>query len=46
MAMIFSRAVNLNKLKRSAFLFGPRMTGKSFLLRNLNARLYIDLLES
>lgn len=43
--MIFSRAIHLDNLKRSAFLFGPRMTGKSFLLRQLNAHLYVDLLD-
>jgi predicted AAA+ superfamily ATPase len=43
--MIFKRSLQLTHLKRSAFLFGPRMTGKTFLLRELPADLYIDLLD-
>jgi len=30
--VIFKRSLNLSTLKRSAFLFGPRMTGKTYLL--------------
>ena len=43
--MIFKRSLQLERLRRSAFLFGARMTGKTFLLRNLRADLYIDLLD-
>jgi len=32
--MIFKRTLNLSSVKRSAFLFGPRMTGKTFLLHH------------
>jgi len=35
--MIFKRLLRLEDLSRSAFLFGPRMTGKTFLLNNLYA---------
>ncbi|MBI4371237.1 MAG: ATP-binding protein [Elusimicrobia bacterium] len=35
----------MTPLKRSAFLFGPRMTGKTFLLRDLSADLFSDLLD-
>ncbi|PWU12631.1 MAG: ATPase [Bdellovibrio sp.] len=41
----FIREVNLNQYKSSVFLFGPRMTGKSYLLQRLKADLKIDLLE-
>ena len=43
--MEFLRDLKLGGLKESAFLFGPRMTGKSTLLRSLKASLYIDLLN-
>ncbi len=43
--MVFQRLIHLTDLRRSAFLFGPRMTGKSFLLRQLSAGLYVDLLD-
>ena len=43
--VIFKRSLRLAHLSRSAFLFGPRMTGKTFLLRELPADLYIDLLD-
>lgn len=43
--MFFKRSLSLTRLRRSAFLFGPRMTGKTFLLRNLPADLYVDLLD-
>ncbi len=43
--MIFKRSIRLAPLQRSAFLFGPRMTGKTFLLRELPADLVIDLLD-
>ncbi len=43
--MIFKRFLRLANLLGSAFLFGPRMTGKTFLLRELPSDLYIDLLD-
>jgi uncharacterized protein len=43
--MIFKRSLQLSHLAGSAFLFGPRMTGKTFLLRELPSDLYIDLLD-
>lgn len=43
--MLFERSLRLSPLKRSAFLFGPRMTGKTLLLRALPAALYVDLLD-
>lgn len=43
--MIFKRSLRLAPLQRSAFLFGPRMTGKTFLLRELPADLAVDLLD-
>ncbi len=43
--MIFKRSLRLAPLQRSAFLFGPRMTGKTSLLRELSADLVIDLLD-
>ncbi len=41
----FKRLLDLKKIKTSAFLFGPRMTGKTFLLRGLKFSLFIDLLD-
>src|SRR3990167_6074056 len=43
--MKFNRILDLSKLHSSAFLFGPRMTGKTFLLKGLKAALYYDLLD-
>lgn len=43
--MEFNRILKLEKLKSSAFVFGPRMTGKSYLLRALKSQLYVDLLD-
>lgn len=43
--MIFKRSLSLSNLKRSAFVFGPRMTGKTFLLKELRSDLYIDLID-
>lgn len=43
--MEFLRALKLDGLRASAFLFGPRMTGKSHLLRPLKSSLSIDLLD-
>jgi uncharacterized protein len=45
--MEYSRLAPLSKIKRSFFLFGPRMTGKSFLLHKLFPNSpYYDLLRS
>ena len=43
--MEFGRILKLEKLKSSAFVFGPRMTGKTYLLRGLKSQLYVDLLD-
>lgn len=43
--MSFPRLLNLDKISGSLFLFGPRMTGKTFLLRRLRSALFIDLLD-
>jgi len=43
--MRFDRTLTFSDLKGSAFLFGPRMTGKTFLLRALRSELYVDLLD-
>lgn len=43
--MNFERWIDLGKGKTSAFLFGPRLTGKTFLLRRLAFALYLDLLD-
>ena len=43
--MNFTRQLRLEGLKLSAFVFGPRMTGKTFLLRRLECALFIDLLD-
>lgn len=43
--MLFKRSLHLGALRRSAFLLGPRMTGKTFLLRGLPADLVVDLLD-
>ena len=43
--MSFTRQLQLEGLKLSAFVFGPRMTGKTFLLRQLECALFIDLLD-
>ncbi|OGR83140.1 MAG: hypothetical protein A2901_04795 [Elusimicrobia bacterium RIFCSPLOWO2_01_FULL_54_10] len=42
--MLFKRKLNLNKISGSAFIFGPRMTGKTSLIKQLPASLFIDLL--
>jgi len=42
--MSYQRLINLDKISGSLFLFGPRMTGKTFLLRRLHPALFIDLL--
>jgi uncharacterized protein len=41
----YSRTVNPIDFKSSAFIFGPRMTGKSHLLSLVPAELFIDLLD-
>ena len=43
--MIFDRILKLDKLRNSAFIFGPRMTGKTHLIRGLKSRLFVDLLD-
>ncbi len=43
--MNFHRSLQLNKISGSLFLFGPRMTGKTFLLRQLRHALFLDLLD-
>lgn len=43
--MNFPRLLNLDKISGSLFLFGPRMTGKTFLLHRLHSALFIDLLD-
>ena len=43
--MLFKRALRLGSTRRSAFLFGPRMTGKTSLLKELPADLFVDLLD-
>ncbi|MCU0666065.1 MAG: AAA family ATPase [Candidatus Omnitrophica bacterium] len=43
--MSYQRLLNLDKISGSLFLFGPRMTGKTFLLRRLHPALFIDLLD-
>jgi predicted AAA+ superfamily ATPase len=43
--MDFQRLLKLEHISDSLFLFGPRMTGKTYLLRRLNADLFVDLLD-
>ena len=43
--MNYKRTLNLHNLSQSAFLFGPRMTGKTHLLSELHPALLIDLLD-
>lgn len=43
--MNFQRQLKLEGLRLSAFVFGPRMTGKTFLLRRLDCALFVDLLD-
>ena len=42
---IFPRELNLKDFKGSAFLFGPRMTGKTALLKKITNAKYFDLLD-
>ncbi len=43
--MNFQRQLRLEDLRLSAFIFGPRLTGKTFLLRQLKCALFFDLLD-
>ncbi|MDE2010361.1 MAG: ATP-binding protein [Candidatus Omnitrophica bacterium] len=43
--MEFPRLLKLEHISDSLFLFGPRMTGKTYLLRRLKTDLFIDLLD-
>ncbi len=43
--MRFHRLLDLQKVKTSAFLFGPRMTGKTSLIKSLKGAHQIDLLD-
>ena len=43
--MKFKRALTLHDIKSSAFLFGPRLTGKTTLLRDLPFDAFFDLLD-
>lgn len=43
--MNFERILELQKIPGSLFLFGPRMTGKTYLLRRLQPALFVDLLD-
>jgi uncharacterized protein len=43
--MQFKRLLDLSMTQNSLFLLGPRMTGKTSLLRQLQSSLFIDLLD-
>lgn len=43
--ILFKREIDLNKPKSSLFLLGPRMTGKTHLLKEVDFDLFIDLLD-
>ncbi len=43
--MPFPRELSLSQIRSSAFLFGPRMTGKTTLLASLKTQGYFDLLN-
>ncbi|MEI8347789.1 MAG: ATP-binding protein [Pseudomonadota bacterium] len=43
--IIFKREIDLNRPKSSIFLLGPRMTGKTYLLKEMDVDVYIDLLD-
>jgi predicted AAA+ superfamily ATPase len=43
--MKYERLLKPDKHGSSAFIFGPRMTGKTFLLRELSTERYYDLLD-
>lgn len=42
---LYNRLLQLNELRSSAFIFGPRMTGKTTILRGLKHSAYFDLLD-
>ena len=44
-SILYKREISLKGLKSSVFLFGPRMTGKTLLLRRLKAAAFYDLLD-
>ena len=43
--MLFTRLLDIRKLGHSCFLFGPRMTGKTHLIRDIEYQFYLDLLD-
>lgn len=43
--MLFPRLLKLQELKTTAFIFGPRLTGKTTLLHSLRFDEYFDLLD-
>lgn len=43
--MLFERVIKLDNIETSVFLFGPRMTGKTTILRKLRAEAFFDLLD-
>ena len=43
--VIYDREVSLKSLKSSCFLIGPRMTGKTSLLKQLKVEASFDLLD-
>ncbi len=43
--MIYKRILDLKNLKSTAFVFGPRLTGKTTLLKSLKSNAYFDLLD-
>ena len=43
--ILYKRELKLNKFNSSVFLFGPRMTGKTKLLKQLKADAFYDLLD-
>lgn len=44
--MLFNRLININNIRSSLFLFGPRMVGKTSILKVLKCRQFISLLDS
>ena len=43
--MVYKRELQLNQKDASCFLFGPRMTGKTLLLKQIKKAVYYDLLD-
>ncbi len=43
--MHYTRQLHIDSLRNSAFIFGPRMTGKTTLLRSIAFDAYFDLLD-